>query len=306
MQMTEDALDKLADYMVGLSQHLPTGLDTHVMKTFALPTKDAGKCTYHRCCPVCKTEFDTTRSDKKFCSTACRNTYRHHADECSEICHKICMSCGTIFETTDPYAEYCPEHEDKIKTEEARLKRLIAYKKEEADRKKRAIAKKQKYVPIPFKFHVKKFNSISTGTLRDKNKHTHVQTWCSHCGKPFEYDTKAQISWHIIRAFCSDACEYDYCYRSKGDKCKLKGDTKGLLLKIPAAQKKRSTGKTRHVTQDQKERLIKLLQVNELKALTEVEYDEMLALLKSSGDNESYIKWRSLKSQYVKRILNRV
>ena len=79
-----------------------------------------GKTVYHRVCPVCGTEFDTTDSRKIYCNRSCGNKYKWRKyHDTLPVYHRKCKECGAEFDTTDRRKMYCnraciEKHKNKI------------------------------------------------------------------------------------------------------------------------------------------------------------------------------------------------
>lgn len=154
----------------------------------------------------------------------------------------ICSDCGNMFRSRKPHARLCGACADFAAKKAEYERQMKLYEEDEARRSRIADRLRRQYVPIPFAFHVKRFDSWSTGIKHYVDKVTRIRTRCAHCGKVFEYDTEAPMSWHIIRAFCSSACEYDWCYRTASGKNRIKHVDIPLIDIIPPAREKPRPG----------------------------------------------------------------
>jgi hypothetical protein len=67
-----------------------------------------GKEVFHRECPACGKEFETTDSRMIYCCRKCSEKYRHNKAKAEKIVyHRICKECGTEFDTTNQRKIFC-------------------------------------------------------------------------------------------------------------------------------------------------------------------------------------------------------
>jgi endogenous inhibitor of DNA gyrase (YacG/DUF329 family) len=62
---------------------------------------------YHRACPTCGTEFDTTSKNKVYCCKKCKDKAYRDGHIVIKVHHKVCKLCGKEFDTKDAKQRYC-------------------------------------------------------------------------------------------------------------------------------------------------------------------------------------------------------
>lgn len=109
------------------------------------------------------------------------------------------------------------EISEEARGDSAAMAAFDAFQAKEAEKKRKAAERhKALYNPIPFSFHVKRFNSVGRGCPECGERRIHaVTTTCSHCGRKFTFEAPRVSSWRFIRAFCSRKCQYEHCWKSK-------------------------------------------------------------------------------------------
>ena len=115
-----------------------------------------------------------------------------------------------------------PEPEGKARTASL-MAAFDDFAAKEAEKAARAAKRREVYSNIPREFHVKPkyaLGEFEGHSCSEADKVWHVTTRCSHCGREFEFDTR-RMSLANVRAFCSKACQYDYCYRTKKGRNKV-------------------------------------------------------------------------------------
>jgi predicted nucleic acid-binding Zn ribbon protein len=62
---------------------------------------------YHRACPTCGTEFDTTSKNKVYCCKQCKDKAYRDGHIVMKVHHKVCKLCGKEFDTMVANQVFC-------------------------------------------------------------------------------------------------------------------------------------------------------------------------------------------------------